>query len=592
MGNDGGQTGFNLHFFDARTASAPPDGTPPGLESQIRDEQKALLWLHIDAGRQRALKTIYQANRALNALTRGAYRRGITLFDLFCDPTPLGEETAEMNSSYAKSSQALLRTVWRNRGFLKIAVELRLKEQLDIIKGTAKKEQSEGQTPIIPSNIYCTILANLINGLDDIEAELPVLLDAYCEERALRPSLSKTISLSKQIHNYRLNALHVAMRERGWESGMLQWYVSVTLSRIQVKLMNVVIAFTGMRVGEAHLLPLDDVLEAVDEGGLVHHVIHGFSHKLNGGKKIPASWVTNDAGSRAIKVAQRIASTIFSELREDDSDEGKSALLFPSTINPYKKRAISSTYIRMHELIPELCPLVTQQDIDELNAMELERDWMRASIVVGKPWPLTFHQYRRSLSVYAHRSGMVSLPALKAQLQHITDEMRAYYSDGFCRAVNLVFDKNHFSHEWRNAKAESSFLAYSLALLFSDDELIGEISGQGAKRMQAVVSTRTRSETLKLFRDGKLAYRETVLGGCTAVDGCDQPPLEPIPWECLEKNCINSVVFSKRLQHLTMTQEAVVATLSQREPGSVEHRLEAAHLAVLLKARLRLETSS
>lgn len=39
---------------------------------------------------------------------------------------------------------------------------------------------------------------------------------------------------------------------------------------------------------------------------------------------------------------------------------------------------------------------------------------------------------------------MVSLPALKGHLQHVTDEMRVYCSDGFCRAVNLVFDKEHF----------------------------------------------------------------------------------------------------------------------------------------------------
>ncbi|WP_024815548.1 hypothetical protein [Acidovorax sp. JHL-3] len=64
-------------------------------------------------------------------------------------------------------------------------------------------------------------------------------------------------------------------------------------------------------------------------------------------------------------------------------------------------------------------------------------------------------------------------------MQHITDEMRAYYSDGFCRAVNLVFDKNHFSHEWGAAKAESSFLAYSMVVLFSDDDLVGPVSGAG-----------------------------------------------------------------------------------------------------------------
>ena len=594
MGTDGGESTFRLHFFECSPISSLLDRDFTGLESRIREEQKALLWLHMDAGSQRALKTIYNANLTLTLLARGAYQRGVGLFELFCDPAALGEETAEVNTTYHKAVRALLRTLWRNRSFLKIEVEIRLKEQIDALKEAAQGAQPDGQTPIIPSQIYCAILANLIGGLDVIERELPQLLNSYREEREFTRSLPKELADHQVNHrrNQGLEALRLAMRERGWTCGTLREYVTGAITRIQLRLMNVVIAFTGMRIGEARILPLQGVLETVESRGSLHLVIHGFSHKLNGGKKVPASWVTNAEGARAVELAKTIASTLCDVLRDDDSANGKTAFLFPSMLNPYKKQATSSAFIQMRTLIPELCPLVSQHDIDELNAMELERDWMRESIVVGQPWPLTFHQFRRSLSVYAHRSGMVSLPAMKGQLQHITDEMRAYYSDGFCRAVNLVFDKDHFSHEWRSAKAESSFLAYSLAILFSDDDLIGEVGGKGAERMNAVVSTRSKAETLKLFRDGKLAYRENVLGGCTAVDGCDQPPLEPIPWECLEKNCTNAVVFTKRLQHLAQTQEQVVATLSQREPGGVEHRLEAAHLAVLLQARRRLETRS
>ncbi|SIT50082.1 conserved hypothetical protein [Paraburkholderia piptadeniae] len=156
------------------------------------------------------------------------------------------------------------------------------------------------------------------------------------------------------------------------------------------------------------------------------------------------------------------------------------------------------------------------------------------------------------------------------------------------RIHNLVFDKECFTHEGSAAKSESSFLAYSLALLFSDEDLIGEVRGRGAARMQQMVSSRPKEETPKLFRDGKLAYRETVLGGCIAVEDCNHTPLEPIPWDCIEKNCTNAVVFGKRLGLLIKTQESVVATLASTEAGSVEHRLEADHLQVLLKARKRL----
>lgn len=230
-----------------------------------------------------------------------------------------------------------------------------------------------------------------------------------------------------------------------------------------------------------------------------------------------------------------------------------------------------------------VCPVVTQVDIDELNELELSRGWQHEGIEVGKRWPLTFHQLRRSLSVYAHRSGMVSLPALKAQLQHITDEMRAYYADGYSRAVNLVFDKEHFSHEWNAARAESSYFGYTLGLLFSDDELFG----RGAERMAKTVANRSREETLGLFRDGKLAYRETALGGCISTEECQARPLEPIPFDCLETDCVNQVILSKRLDHVVRTQQAVVSSLERSEAGSVEHRLEANNLRVLLKVQQR-----
>jgi hypothetical protein len=220
-----------------------------------------------------------------------------------------------------------------------------------------------------------------------------------------------------------------------------------------------------------------------------------------------------------------------------------------------------------------------------LNRLELDRSWQRDGIEVGNRWPLAFHQLRRSLSVYAHRSGMVSLPALKAQLQHITDEMRAYYADGYSRAVNLVFDKDHFSHEWNAAKAESSFFGFAMGLLFCNEDLMG----QGAERMAGTVSNRTRQDTLQLFKQGKLAYRETVLGGCVSTEECKAQPLEPIPIECLETNCMNLVVFSKRLDHVIRSQETVVAMLERDEPGSVEHRLEADNLRVMLKARRQLK---
>jgi hypothetical protein len=588
MGADGGQTAHNVSFLETKPLSAHAQIV--GLAALIREQQKALLWLHMDTGRQRAQKTTGQAGRTLNRLARGAHGRGISLFELFCNPLALSEAMAELSPGYALTARQLLRTLWRHRNFLKIELELGLKHLLDVIKQSAPKVEECRQTPIIPSRIYCAILGSLLGSLDVIERGLDTLLDAYRQERSCTHYAPKDLA-GDDLYKYRaeqLQELQAAMRAMGWKSGTLHRFVAREICRIQIRLLNVVIALTGMRIAEALILPLNGAIEEVEHRGSVHHVVNGYSHKLNGGRKKPANWVTSPEGHRAILLAQKIASTLLKVVKDGDPENDADALLFCSISNPYKKMSPASVYSRMHDnLIPDICPVITQADIDEVNAMELERSWLRDGIEVGKPWPLTFHQYRRSLSVYAHRSGMVSLPALKGQLQHITDEMRAYYSDGFCRAVNLVFDKEHFSYEWNAAKSESSFLAYSMAILFSDEDLIGEIGGRGAARMQEAVSSRSREETLQLFRDGKLAYRETVLGGCIAVEACNHTPLEPIPWDCLEKDCTNAMVFEKRLGLLIRTQETVVAMLASTESGSVEHRLEGDHLRVLLKARKR-----
>lgn len=62
-------------------------------------------------------------------------------------------------------------------------------------------------------------------------------------------------------------------------------------------------------------------------------------------------------------------------------------------------------------------------------------------------------------------------------------------------------------------------------------------------------------------------------------------PLDPINFECLESNCVNIVVHSKRLEMVIRTQENVVAQLVRDESGSVEQRLEAEHLKRMLRAR-------
>ncbi len=577
-----GTTPQTLHFFH-------PDPThASSLDLLIREQHKALMWLYIDAGKDRPWRTIYFANAALNAWCRQASKRGVDLFTLLSNPEWVTEGSKDLNRTYVDSTTAALQTLWRHRRELGAPVDMELEKLRDILNKEARSRPETQQTPLIPSRVYCAILGALGDRMTLIERELDLILDAYEQARVASREAHHDTVLANVVE--RMKALgYDPVQTRGLDN-----FIAGRLCEHQMALMLAVAAYTGMRVGEVSILPLEGVLVPFEHLGCTHFElhsltptqfeIHGDTHKLNRGIKRPATWITSHEGIRAVRLAQRIAQAVV-RVYGQPAKTGQQALLFPALANPYKANNAGSRYTYLKRLREIVCPIIEQSDLEELDRLELARGWARDDIVVGQRWPLAFHQLRRSLAVYAHRSGMVSLPALKAQLQHITQEMTLYYSAGFSRAVNLVFDKTHFSHEWEAAKAESSYFAYAFAVLFSDEELLG----QGAARMANAVESRSREDTLRLFEAGKVAFQETALGGCVSTEECKLHPLEPIPFDCLESNCVNMVVFGKRLEHIIKHQEVTVANLARDEAGSVEYRLEARHLEVLLKARGRLK---
>lgn len=576
-----GTTSQKLHFYKAESSA------DSSLGWLLREQHKALMWLHMDAGKTRSWATLLNADLALHVCCNEAADRGVDLYSLLTNPEWVQETARGMNRVYMSMLSSALRTLWRHREQLGAPIDIPLQRLLAILAKEAKNRPEDLQTPLIPSRVYCSILAALGDRMSVIESELDALLDAYAKDREASSNGPKNPKQREKFRATNLANTAKRMEEFGYKptkAKSLAQFIAARLNEHKVALMLVVAAYTGMRVGEVSILPLDDVLVEFEHMGSKHYELQGSTHKLNKGVKRSATWITSHQGARAVQLAQRIARSI-QQHHGDPPKAGQQALLFPSNDDVFKSLSNTSFQDAIDRLRTDICPVIEPSDIEELDRLELSRGWTRDDIVVGGRWPLAFHQLRRGLAVYAHRSGMVSLPALKAQLQHITQEMTSYYSDGFSRAVNLVFDKTHFSHEWKAAKAESSYFAYAFGVLFSDEDLLG----QGAQRMANTVESRNRQDTLRLFEENKLAYRETPLGGCVSTEDCKTDPLEPIPYDCLETNCVNLVVQAKRLEHVIKHQEVAVATLASNEAGSVEHRLEANHLTVLLKARERLQ---
>ena len=187
-------------------------------------------------------------------------------------------------------------------------------------------------------------------------------------------------------------------------------------------------------------------------------------------------------------------------------------------------------------------------------------------------------------SHYAQRSGWVSLPSLRRQLQHVTEEMSRYYARGSTRAKNIIGDyKHHFGREWQEAQPVSAAMSYLYNVLLTDDVLFGAHGNWVEKRVRGPDGTVMidREATLHRFTKGELAYRETSLGGCASTETCDKLPIGWLNIECV-KGCKNFVGRLPKLEQAIVAQTKLINALDRK---SAEFRIESEDLEVLTKAR-------
>jgi len=358
----------------------------------------------------------------------------------------------------------------------------------------------------------------------------------------------------------------------------------------------VILSFTGMRAMEAENLPYDCLSETrVD--GVTHYTIEGVTTKLSGGRPRRACWVTSPLAARAIRLAQRLsgeAHRAHGARGYAESTDGSHLLFCRMGLhNGYvANRAASRAHHEVEAFRKRVFPTITVEDIAELKRIDMHRAWEdEPKYAPGQQWPFTRHQLRRTLALYAHRSGLVTLPTLKRQLQHITQEMSMYYARGSAFAKGFIdTDRTHFAKEWAEAQHLSGYLAYAEQVLFSDERLFGGHAAWTQSRAvkASPVSVYSREQTVRMFGKGELAYRETVLGGCASVEPCKSTPLDWMHLDCLESNCRNLVIVPSKLQRVIKAQQATVRKLRTVDDTSVEYRIEAQALQRLLDAQEKL----
>lgn len=131
----------------------------------------------------------------------------------------------------------------------------------------------------------------------------------------------------------------------------------------------------------------------------------------------------------------------------------------------------------------------------------------------GGVWPIGWHQLRRTGAVNMLASGLVSDASLQYLLKHVSRSCSLYYGQGYSR-VRL-----NDSARAEYVRTMYEILGKKIAQLLSDQF----ISPHGAKRKLEILRVVEPTNSYKLnelAKSGAVAWRETLLGGCTRREPC------------------------------------------------------------------------
>ena len=362
---------------------------------------------------------------------------------------------------------------------------------------------------------------------------------------------------------------------------------------------TIIHVYSGARHQEILYLPYY-CLKEIRRGGKTDYMLHGHTTKLNDGRPKATRWVTSVEASQAIHLAQKVASVIYRTLGSEPNENkvkvdehplfvSTSHLPFvPASPGTAARRFGIMADRRLDKLLTRLLPKIEEQDLRELEQIDPHRSWRsEPKYRPGKRWPLTDHQLRRSLALYAPNSGLVTLPSLRYQMQHITEAMSRYYAKGSQLAKRIIgSNKHHVGIEYQSAQPESQALAYIANVLFSDERLFGGSGNFLEHRKNANGAVRVvddRDKTLKRFRKGDIAFKETMVGGCMNIEPCEKKAMRSII-TCLR--CKDAIIKPTKLNLVIAAQKSLVESLGHT---TVEYRTELDDLQHLQAAKARIE---
>ncbi|WER46574.1 hypothetical protein CupriaWKF_03010 [Cupriavidus sp. WKF15] len=408
-------------------------------------------------------------------------------------------------------------------------------------------DTSDRQTPYIPPRIWKYQVLRLRECLDDFQIHQNGFDSMYRDCVRIyveNPSIAASESrLSEQFMDFarRYDAAGLFKKWIGDETYLNRQSIKnlgTYASLISYVGLAYILNFSLLRVGEAWSLQANCWETEYDDRFGTFHMIRGKANKANRG--LSTVWPTAPSVKLAVDAMASVSRLRMEWVKHTNRTPlDKAALSNPYLLSRSYAPWSSMTHAELQESMSVRPQGLTYRQVSESFPLLFDREELRvtqedfniARLVtpslnaeqfgVGALWPLAWHQLRRTGAVNMHASGIVSDGSMQYLLKHSRRAMTHYYGRGY-------------SHVRLDKDAEKTFIRTmyeTLALEFT--KLLDEryVSPHGEKRKSEIirmVQTKDHAKLVEAGKQGKVAWRETLLGGCTKRGPCSFGGVENI----------------------------------------------------------------
>ncbi|MEZ8013488.1 MULTISPECIES: hypothetical protein [Vibrio] len=326
--------------------------------------------------------------------------------------------------------------------------------------------------------------------------------------------------------------------------------------------------FSGMRDSEIDKLTPKSYYKDSFEGR-DFHMLQSHTFKLGHKRE---TWVTASSSKTAIELMATLTEEWRKEVSYPDK-KYKDSIWVNKSYRSKPPALITGWNHRLQRFCNQFNFIVTEEDFAEClasNPRSLNR--VKQDVIVGNPWHMTVHQFRRTLAFYCIKNRLGTLVALKQQFKHLYLAMTEWYTNGgkLASLRDLKVDEQ-VQKALDEINAETT--ANKIFKQWHSDETLSGTHGKAIMKMRGDVPTIYSSWDViyKAVKDGKLTLHGSMHSYCKSGYDCDMDGVVT-PQFCVDCGSGSSIIDEQQAKWWQKKHRSLVAYMESGEEISIsEH---------------------